>query len=144
MTRGPVLVGVVERRQPLPAGRYWITVFSDDAHPDRMSHFLQWCDANPGRVVVEKSEPVVTETRNGVFRIFTLSKPTRFDSKQFGFPNVAGPEIKSQDDTVQRPPKPTPAGELGDWLSSLAMPGGIAQWAMIGLLAWLVLKGSDK
>lgn len=134
------LVGVVERRQPLPAGRYWITVISSDSAPNRMSNFLQWCDANKARVTVEKSEPVINDTNNGVFRIFRLSKPTKFDTAQFGFPNVAGPEINTSDDTVQRPPPPTPASTLQDLLGNLTLPGSVGQWAFIGLVAFLALK----
>ena len=104
------LVGVIERRQPLPPGRYWITVTSAPNAPDRMTHFLQWTAANAQTVIVDKTEPLGGGV-NGLFCIFTVLQKTTWDAKQFGFPNVAGPDVQTQSDTSQRPPVPTP--EIG-------------------------------
>ena len=104
-----------EQKNPLPVGRYWISVTSSDAAPQRMTNFLTWAISNSKRVTIEKQEPAGDSTHNGVFAIFRVNTlPIRFDQLQFGFPNVAGPEIQTSADTVQRPPVPTPAGALGD------------------------------
>jgi hypothetical protein len=79
------IVGVIERRQPLPPGRYWITVTSSDSAPDRMTHFLQWTAANAQTVIVDKTEPMGGGV-NGIFCIFTVLQKTTWDAKQFGFP----------------------------------------------------------
>jgi hypothetical protein len=136
------LVGVVERRQPLPPGRYWITVSSSPSAPDRMTHFLQWTAANAQTVIVDKTEPMGGGV-NGLFCIFTVLQKTAWDAKQFGFPNVAGPDVQTSDDTVQRPPKPTAGGMISDVLADLfATPVG--KLALIGALAFLFGKASRK
>lgn len=136
------LVGVVERRQPLPPGRYWITVTSSPSAPNRMTAFLQWTAANAQTIIVDKTEPLGGDV-NGVFCIFTVLIKTNFDQKQFGFPNVAGPEIQTSDDTVQRPPQPTPGSVLSDLFGDL-MATPFARLAVIGGLAYLLTRSTRK
>jgi hypothetical protein len=133
------VVGVIERRQPLPPGRYWITVTSSDSGPDRMTHFLQWTAANAQTVIVDKTEPLGGNV-NGVFCIFTVLQKTSFDQKQFGYPNVAGPEINTSDDTVQRPPKPTPGDVLADIFGDI-FSSGVGRFAIIVGLGYLLTRG---
>jgi hypothetical protein len=113
-----------ERRNPLPPGRYWIAVTSRGN--SELDHFRQWAAANPSRVKVERSEPIGGGTSNGAFFIFSIVRlPVTFDVKQFGFPNVAGDDIQSAADTVQRPPVPTPASVTTDALGDIF--GGITR-----------------
>lgn len=136
------VVGVLERRQPLPAGRYWITVTSSDAAPDRMTHFLQWTTSNAQTVIVDKQEPI-GGGGNGVFAIFTVLLPTTWDAKQFGFPNVAGPEIQTADDTVQRPPVPTAGSVLTDFLGDF-FSSPVGRFALLGALFVVLTRSGDK
>jgi hypothetical protein len=136
------IVGVIERRQPLPPGRYWITVTSSDSAPDRMTHFLQWTAANAQTVIVDKTEPMGGGV-NGIFCIFTVLQKTTWDAKQFGFPNVAGPEIQTSDDTVQRPQKPTAGGMISDLLGDL-FSTPVGKLALIGGLFFLLGKANRK
>ena len=132
------LVGVVERRQPLPPGRYWVTVTSSDSAPDRMTHFLQWTASNAQTVIVDKTESAGLKV-NGLFCIFTVLQPTAWDAQQFGYPNVAGPEIQTSDDTVQRPPVPTAGGMISDLIGDFfASP--IGRLAAVGALAYLLTR----
>jgi hypothetical protein len=109
-----------EKRNPLPPGRYWLTVISQ-AGESKLDAFFAWARANPSRVTVEKSEPAGGGTNNGAFVIFRVNTlPLRFDQAQFGFPNVAGPEIQTASDTVERPPVPGAADALGDIFGGLA------------------------
>ena len=141
---GPRLrvVGVLERRSPLPPGRYWITVTSSDSAPDRMTHFLQWTASNAQTVIVDKTEPLGGGV-NGLFCIFTVLQPTAWDARQFGFPNVAGPEIQTSDDTVQRPPKPTAGSMISDMLGD-AFSTPVGKLALIGALVFLLGKARSK
>jgi len=107
------IAGIVERRQPLPPGRYWITVTNSPSAPERTAHFLQWAEANAQTVILDKREPVGGNV-DGLFVIFTVLIKTTWDALQFGYPNVAGPEIQTSDDTVQRPPVPTAGSVLSD------------------------------
>lgn len=144
------VVGVIERRQPLPPGRYWITVTSSPSAPDRMTHFLQWTAANAQTVIVDKTEPLGgqviepgEQTRNGLFCIFTVLEKTTWDTKQFGSPNVAGPDVQTQSDTAQRPPPVTPGSMVSDILADLfATPVG--KLVLIGGLAFLFGKVGRK
>lgn len=107
------------RKNPLPPGRYWITVISTGGK-SQLSNFRQWAASNPARVNITHTEPAGGGTNNGAFFIFEIVKlPTRFDVAQFGFPNVAGPEIQTSADTVQRPPVPTPASVVTDALGDV-------------------------
>lgn len=113
-----------ERRNPLPPGRYWITVISTGG--SQLDNFRQWAASNPKRVKIEKTEPAGDGARNGAFFIFSITAlPTTFDQRQFGFPNIAGPEIQSSADTVSRPPVPTPGSVATDALGDIF--GGITR-----------------
>jgi len=112
-----------ERRNPLPPGRYWLTVISTGGN-SQLSNFRQWAASNPARVQITHTEPAGGGTSNGGFFIFEIVKlPTRFDVAQFGFPNVAGPEVQTKADTEQRPPVPTAssitADALGDFFGGI-------------------------
>jgi hypothetical protein len=136
------IVGVLERRQPLPPGRYWITVTSSDSAPERMTHFLQWAESNAQTVIVDKREPLGGNV-NGLFAIFTVLQPTTWDARQFGFPNVAGPEIQTSADTVQRPPVPTPGSVLSEFFGDF-FGSPIGRFALVAGLVVLFTRSGDK
>jgi len=133
------LVGVVERRQPLPPGRYWITVTNSANAPERIAHFLAWAESNRQTVIVDKKEPLGGIV-DGLFAIFTVLQKTTWDARQFGFPNVAGPEIQQASDTVQRPPEPTPGSVVSDFFG--ASPVG--RFALVAGLLALFIRSGDK
>ncbi len=137
------VVGVLERRNPLPHGRYWITVTSSPSAPNRLDNFRAWAASNAQLVIIDVTEPVGQGTANGAFFIFTVLEPLKFDTFQFGFPNVAGPEIQHADDTVKRPPKPTPLSALDEFFQAL-QASGVTTIAFIGIAAFVLLKGDRK
>jgi hypothetical protein len=122
------------RTQPLPPGRYWLDVQSAQLDP-----FRSWVASNPGAVTIEHSEAAPSLT----FFIFRTSKPMRFDQRSFGFPSVAGPEINTANDTVQRPPVPTVKSEVIDPLVDAVQSGaasGLGRALIIGALVWAFSK----
>lgn len=100
----------VERRNPLPPGRYWVTL-----EPLDFDAFAEWKDSTK-RVRLEASE--LHDAEGGrpafefdVFRV--VDGPVAYPFEKFGAPNIAGEEINSFSDVVQAPDVHEPtAGEL--------------------------------
>lgn len=103
------LTGAVERRNPLPPGRYWIDVFGTD-----IELFDMWLKGNGaiGFVDVLSTEffdekpavPPFLESRPARnWILFRVNAHTPFNQTEFGFPTIAGEDVSSSSDTVQRP-----------------------------------------
>jgi hypothetical protein len=133
----------IERARPLPIGRYWAIV-----RPRNLLQFEAWLAFARARsaVAVEVSSHF-DETTDGEafdFAIWQTNTLLVWPDVDMGFaPNVAGPDVHSYDDTVQKPPPATASEILGlDELASatkvtLAVVGGLA---VVVLLAVLVPK----
>jgi hypothetical protein len=136
-----------ERRQPLPLGRYWLVVTSSPTAPNRLDNFRAWAAANPRRVAIDKAEAAGLTT-NGAWFLFRVLKPTRFDQKQFGFPNIAGSDVQTASDTTERPPVPKPADIFQDMLTDLSdrlkagAESSLGRAALVLGLLYLVTKAS--
>ena len=134
------------RKKPLPAGRYWISLSGADVET-----FDSWCKSNSKRINVERrtvraaNDAILDLPADPVtaFVIFLVLKPTTFPSGQFGFPNDAPPEIKAQEDTVQRPPVPTPGDTLNDFFDSLRQTTGVRLMLVLGLV-WAFTQTDRK
>lgn len=85
----------VETQNPLPAGRYWIDVSKDPVPLGTFQGFLS-AFKEFIHVGVTEDDPEFS------FFIFTTSKPLVWP-QGIGYPTIAGPEVKSRADTVQRP-----------------------------------------
>lgn len=84
----------VETRNPLPAGRYWIDVSKS---PKSLGTFLGFLDAHKGFVHVEATE----DDPEFSWYLFSTTKDLIWP-EGIGYPTVAGADIKSRADTVQR------------------------------------------
>jgi len=136
------------KTDPLPPGRYWIDLYGDDKPA-----FDMWYAYHAETVKIEKTEhyakggwdplginPLVKEKPEGDWIVFTVSEPTKWGmQKQIGYPNVAGPDIQSASDTIQRPaPEPSifdgiGGGQWPSWVPWVAgaviVVGGVALFA---------------
>jgi hypothetical protein len=111
----------LERRNPLPPGRYWLDLFPPLAagRPDGQKRFAEWVREHSGAVMVESTESFNTSPPRQ-FVIFRTSRDVPWGNEMgaaVGFPTKApssGPgAVRSSDDTVQRPsPEPSSAGAL--------------------------------
>jgi hypothetical protein len=134
------VVGILERRDPIPPGIYWVDIVSTDfgQYLERREAFYRWARSNAGAVKVlqETDSPRVAPTyystafhRWVLFEV--LSATSRWPvSAGLGFPNVAaeGEKTKSED-TVQRPdPEPLPS----PWEM---LSGGVGLLALLWLLS---------
>lgn len=99
----------VERRNPLPPGRYWVTL-----EPLNWEAFNEW-KGSSSRIKLEASElHDEDEQRRFEFDVFrVVGGPVAYPFEQFGAPNIAGEDVHSFDDVVQAPDVHEPtAGEL--------------------------------
>lgn len=106
----------LERRSPLPVGLYWIDVLGE-----KRAAFIDWRTVNAETVKVRSTESFADEEPPRDWYKFEALKPTAWDAKRFGFPNIikAGEKINSSADTVQRPaPEKDPLDKLGDELGN--------------------------
>lgn len=93
-------VGAIERRNPLPVGRYWVDVFTS-----KEAAFQNWLRAHKAEVQVisaETFEPI-DDYEGRVWRLFKTTAPVPWEGP--GLPTIAGPDVNSSADTAQRPPK---------------------------------------
>jgi len=110
--------GALERKTPLPPGRYWIDVFGDLRAP-----FHAWAKGHYPDVVVTtvqsfekapiRDDHVGNKARD--FVIFEVKKPVPWHAPTFGFPTIATKDVQSEQDTGDTP-KET------DWMGNVVAP----------------------
>lgn len=98
-----IATGVLERRNPLPKGRYWIDIFQSGRQD-----WDYWTMYSTGHLKVINEEHYSTdgtyESRDWI--LFETDAPLTWDielAKKIGWPTVATPEVQNSDDTVQKP-----------------------------------------
>lgn len=114
---------MIERRNPLPPGRYWIDVF--DPH---RRNFRDWLEKNS--VTVEQSKEYETSTPLGTWYLFSTTEPIQWEGP--GFPTIADQSVQSHDDTADKAPPEKEGLEkieemvenAGSFLTLAAMAGG--------------------
>lgn len=125
----------LERRNPLPEGRYSIMVIG----PADIAAFNEWLVLSRHSVNVEVTEPIAPTSLESAlnvkeFVIFNVTEPVIFESKRFGFPDKAGPEIKSSADTVQAPDLPSSDETTADIATGIkALAGAVALLSILRL-----------
>lgn len=128
----------LERRNPLPVGRYWIDVF--DRPPGHLNDFSAWATANAQKIELEVTEEKIEESPARLFVIFRVQSPVFFPSSNFGFPTIATPDIRTSDDTVAKPVVKEPTTEsVVEGLVSVGKFAAVA--AGLLLLSRLLKKG---
>lgn len=147
----------IERRNPLPAGRYWIDVVGDNFYVmegwlKAVAPFVQvenqhltpatGFDPGAGPPLLPGPDAVANSTPRIMFYIFRTSKALPWVGAVLGFPNIAGPQIQTQADTTARPP--TPKGPLDDFFQNLPSGEGLGALALLGALAWFEFGGNKR
>jgi hypothetical protein len=122
----------IERRSPLPVGRYWVDII------DRRGEVLEfdgWIKRGvaAGKLALIKREDKGTTTwsldYSGVrytFYLFDVLEPVEWPkNKRWGYPTIArseahpeAPKIETADDTGVRPTVPSPIETINDFLGS--------------------------
>jgi hypothetical protein len=97
-------IGVLERRNPIPTGRYWIDAMGNAA----IDKLDAWLVANKAtlRLATSEYDPgeagAFTNPMPAQFVIFEVLSPTPANGLP-AYPNVATPSVQTRADTVQRP-----------------------------------------
>jgi len=141
----------VERRNPLPVGRYWVDIL--DPPKSTTSHILlfdAWLAGNRDKVALRRKEERGTTLwsldYSGVrdnWYLFDVLEPVEWPrDRGFGFPTIAqsptapkAPKVETSADTVQRPPEPS----ISDDFSRLF--DDIKTGAVALVILWALLKG---
>lgn len=132
---------MIERRSPLPVARYWITAFGDK-EPLLADYLKTQASAGFVRVTITEHIEETSDHPAGSFFVFIVRAPNAvpWPGKLFGFPNLAGADIKSLADTVDRPDMPTDGlDDLGDLLQKVADTGSTIAWLAGGAAVVLIL-----
>jgi len=89
---------------PIPPGRYWLLI----SGPENIADFDNWLRDMAGAARVETTSMGSRGSDAVEFVIFRVpeGRSPFLNALQFGFPNFAGPEIRSAQDVVQRPDEP--------------------------------------
>jgi hypothetical protein len=138
MRRRRYVVGVLERRNPLPVGRYWIDAMGEAA----IKRLDQWLKSNRKTVKVERTEfddgldfwGASQGASNWV--VFRVLEPTRWGGP--GIPSVADSAVKRRADTIQSP-KPEPYTSPFE-----AFSNAMSSMGTIALLVALYLLSKGK
>ena len=93
------VVGALERRNPLPPGRYWIDVFEQHS-----AAFAAWLGRQAGKVRVESTERFAANAGGPAreFVLFQVLEGVPWEGP--GLPTIADAGVRSSADTVERPP----------------------------------------
>jgi hypothetical protein len=138
--------GAVERRNPLPIGRYWVDVFAKDSDA-----FTQWTKRNTDRLKIRGTEHFANDDAALVrdWMLFEVLSPVPWEGP--GFPTVADASVTSSSDTSDRPPPPpavvdqmqgmldNAAHEIGD-----ALKTGVIVSAAVGVGILILSKMGGK
>ena len=140
----------IERRNPLPRGRYWVDII------DRKGEVLAfeiWLMKNADKLKLLKREDKGTTTfstdYSGVrysFFLFDVLEPVKWPrDKGFGFPSIAqsefqpqAPKIEKSEDTGVRPKVPGPFDMLAKAL------GDAKTLAIIGLALYFLSNSNRR
>lgn len=133
----------LEKRSPLPAGRYWVDVFGKN-----IPAADAWFKAMSGLGVhVDATQVTPDEDPNRTLNwyLFTYA-PTGgvliVWDKSLGYPTIAGANIKSQSDTIQAPDLPlNPLDELSNWMNKLESELGGSIGGAAKVVPYVVLGG---
>lgn len=130
---------MLERRRPLPAGRYWLDVFEPKRITWEVWQRVMSRDEpdSPAPMRVEVTEHFDSDgsSPSRDFVIFRTARETVW-VEDLGSPTVAGEDIHSSADTVQRPdPEPDPLDAIREGAKGVAGSVGTATMVVAGVVA---------
>lgn len=124
----------LERRSPLPVGRYWQDIFQKQAvdwdnwvSPKlkdgsvaivKLEHFRE-DPLHDGSWLPDIFDPNAGRIAARTWVLFDVLKSVDWPATKLGFPTIAG-NVQSSSETAQNPPGPSPVQEIGDAVSEAA------------------------
>ena len=131
----PTFRSVQREVSPIPPGRYWIIVESQN-----IRDFDAWVRDMQGGVRIEAASlDAPAGQKASQFLIFRVPEGRMpfLNALQFGFPNFAPPDVNSRDDVIALPLEPNPEDLLAD--SARRAAGAVGDFAGLALLLLLVV-----
>jgi hypothetical protein len=140
----------VERRDPVPIGRYWIFLKTDE-----LDAWQTWVHDNAGKVFVVSSETQITIPDGGIlwatrpdasiikdaqgeWILFDVRQPVKWIG--FGFPTiVTDPNVRSSSD-VMTAPAPETGGDVVSVLESVKSLVTLGVFAFVGIQLFKALQ----
>lgn len=116
----------LERRSPLPVARYWVTAFGEK-EPALAAYLHLHSRQGSAQVTVTEHIDETSDHPAGSFFVFIIKRPdmVTWNAELFGFPNLAGADITSLADTVDRPDMPGDGFDaIGDFVKEAAGAAG--------------------
>lgn len=132
----------LERRRPLPAGRYWADIF-----PQNRAAWSAWISLNQNSgkasLVTTEHTPEIAGAPEHDFVIFTTSDELVWPDEVMGFsPNVAGANVTSSDDTIDKPePQADPLDQFGKLTQGIYAAGAIAAGLIVLVGVFSLARG---
>lgn len=119
----------LERKSPLPPGRYWV-----DVPPSDRSGFAAWLQANRGHVAVRST----SESGDSGWQwiLFDVTAPAMAFWQGPGYPTIADPSITSESQVKQVPT--IEGASPGDFAAKIVK--GAAPWVLAAFLGVQVIK----
>lgn len=138
----------LERRRPLPPGRYWL-----DVTEKHRTKWETWRNAMASirSVTIELVEhrdasniPGIPATQESDFVIFSLTEPNiAYEAVGLPDPTIAGAEIQTSDDTAMMPPPSPTVGEQLEQFAGKVSSGAKVTLGVVvvgGIVAVLLLR----
>jgi hypothetical protein len=132
----------IERRNPVPKGRYWVDIIDTRTNPAARLYFSSWLLRNSKKVKVVKVENygALYSGANRDWYLFDVLDPVTWETgKGFGLPTIVqspenpnAPVVTKPEDTATKPPPP--AGPL-EQLETMFEDAKTV--VLIGLALWL-------
>lgn len=137
----------IERRNPLPKGRYWADIVDSPKWIGARLTFAAWLQRNAAKVrVVSKQEfGAMTTGKARDWYLFDVLEPVTWERNQgWGLPstvkspeNPNAPVVTKPEDTAQRPPTPTSTDMFSDLFADVKTIG----WLALGIYLWSQMGG---
>lgn len=136
----------IQRKNPLPIGRYWVDIVATQSYPGIQLYFYSWLRQNREAVNVVQKEHfgALWNALERDWYLFDVTKPVKWDTtKGFGLPTIvqlgANPTIVVKpEDTVQKPDPEGPMDIINDFLADAKSV------LLIGALLWLFTQTGGK
>lgn len=132
----------IERRRPLPAGRYWADIFAANRPA-----FEAWLHVNESdqsvRVESFTAEPETDGAPSHDFVVFRTARELVWDDATLGFsPNVAAATVQSASDVTTVPTAESTLPDLSDMFATVTtrIVGVIAAVTLLGVILTRVGK----
>jgi hypothetical protein len=153
---GEPAAGKLERRSPLPVGRYWQDIFAKQARDWDLWVQPKIADGSVKIVKFEyfRADPlhdgswlpdVLKPDSAGTIAarswlLFDVVRPVAWPATKLGYPTIADQTIQSSSDTAQVPAGPTPLEEIGDAITGVLKPVAYVAGAVLAFKLWQELR----